>query len=123
MNKDLTDKEILALGVKTPKIKKRVLFKDYTGTYINLGLTSEDSKLQKKELVAVAKRASELVIKDILRKTQMPKLPHYLKLFLTLIIYAGVADESSGIFCYPDSTEEYKLEEVKYEESKFRITN
>ena len=110
MNRDLTDKEILALGKKN-KIKKRCLFKDYCGTYINLGLTSKDSKLQKKELVAVAKRASELVIKDILGKTQMPKLPDHLKPFLTLIIYAGVVDESSGTFCYPDSTEEYKLEE------------
>jgi len=109
---DLTDKQILAMAKKTPKVVKRVLFKDYCGTYINLGLTTKDAKTMKKELPAIAKRASELVIKDILRKTQMPKLPDHLKPFLTLIIYAGVVDESSGIFRYPDSTEEYKLEEV-----------
>ena len=115
MNKDLTDKEILALGVKTPKIKKRVLFKEYTGTYINLGLTHKDAHTIKQELPAVAKRGAELIIKDILRKTQMPKkFREGQRPFITLIIYAGIAETIDGneIFTYPSATEDYKLEEV-----------
>ena len=115
MNKDLTDKEILALGVKTPKIKKRVLFKEYTGTYINLGLTHKDAHTMKQELVAVAKRGAELIMQDILRKTKMPtKLPKHQQPMITIIIYPGVADTLEGreLFIYPSAMEDYKLEEV-----------
>ena len=69
-------------------------------------------KTIRKELPAIAKRASELLIKDILKKTKMPKLPKHQQGFISVIIYAGIVDESNGTFFYPEPTEEYRLEEV-----------
>jgi len=113
---DLTDKQILAMGVKkNPKIKKRTLFKDYCGTYVNLGLTHKDAKTMKKELPAVAKRGVELIVKDILRKTQMPtKWVEGQKPFITIVIYPGIVDSRDGEkeFFYPPVTGNYRIEEV-----------
>jgi len=113
---DLTDKQILAMGVKkNPKIKKRTLFKDYCGTYVNLGLTHKDAKTMKKELPAVAKRGVELIVKDILRKTQMPtKWVEHQKPFISIVVYAGLVDELDGqtTFIYPIQGRDYKIEEV-----------
>jgi len=112
MNKDLTDKELLAMGKKTPKVKKRVLFKDYCGTYMNLGMANRDSKTIKKELTAIAKRGTVLIMKDILKKTVMPKkFPEYQQPLITVIIYAGIMDDTKGVI-YPEPTDEYRLEEV-----------
>ena len=110
MKKDYTDKELLAMG---KKVKKRVLFKDYVGTYCNLGLQNRDMKTIRKELPAIAKRASELVIRAIIRKTRMPtRFSKNEKPFITIIIYAGIADETNKAFIYPNPTEDFKLEEV-----------
>jgi len=115
MNRDLTDKEILALGKKN-KIKKRCLFKDYCGTYINLGLEHKDAHTIKQELPAIAKRGAELVMDDILRKTQMPttKFKKHQQPIITIIIYAGIMEEVGGHtnVLYPSQTEEQRLEEV-----------
>jgi len=112
---DLTDKEILAMAKKTPKKVKRVLFKDYCGTYINLGLEHKDAHTIKQELPAVAKRGVELIVKDILRKTQMPtKWVEGQKPFITVIIYPGIVDSRDGEdeFFYPSVTQDYRIEEV-----------
>lgn len=113
-SKDLTDKELLAMGKKS-KVIKRILFKDYTATFINLGLTSKDSKMMKKELPAIVKRGAELVIKDMLDKTKMPTdLPKHQQPFVTIVIYAGVVDRLDGkeTFIYPNATDDSRLEEV-----------
>ena len=109
---DLTDKELLAMGKKSKP--KRVLFKDYVGTYCNLGLQNRDMKTIRKELPAIAKRASGLVMKSILKKTRMPKLPKSKQGFITVIIYAGIAEKLDGreVFIYPNPTEDFKLEEA-----------
>jgi len=112
VKKDLTDKELLAMGKKPPRVKKRVLFKEYCGTYMNLGMASRDNKTMKKELTAIAKRATVLIMKDILKKTVMPKkFPEQQQPLITVIIYAGVMDNTEGII-YPTPSDEYKLEEV-----------
>ena len=59
---DLTDKELLSMAVKTPKVVKRVLFKEYAGTYCNLGLANRDAHTMKQELVHIAKRGAEMVM-------------------------------------------------------------
>ena len=117
MNKDLTDTEILAMAKKTPKVIKRVLFKEYAVTYVNLGLTTRDAKTMKKELPAIAKRGAELVMDDIFRKTQMPttKFKKHQQPIITIIIYAGIMEEVGGHtnVLYPDSMgTDYRLEEV-----------
>jgi len=115
MNKDLTDKELLAMGKKTPKVKKRTLFKDYAVKYINLKVTSKDSKLMKKELPAIAKRGAELVMKSILKSTTLPKkLPDHECPFLTVIIYAGIEDSLGGQYryIYPSALADQHIEEV-----------
>ena len=112
---DLTDKQILAMARKTPKVKKRVLFKEYAVTYVNLGLENRDAKMMKKELPAIAKRGAELVMNDILRKTTMPgKLKSHQQPLITIIIYAGIMEEVDGHtnVLYPDPLEDYGLEEV-----------
>ena len=114
MKKDLTDKELLAMGKKVT-VKKRVLFKDYAVTYINLGLAHRDNKTMRKELRAVAKRGADLVMKSILKKTVMPrvKFPEHQQPFITVIIYAGVKDDSGETtYTYPNALNHYRLEEV-----------
>ena len=113
---DLTDKQILAMAKKTPKVKKRVLFREYAVTYINLGLDNRDAKTMKKDLPGIANRGAELVMNDILRKTQMPtgKFKEHQQPIITIIIYAGILEEVGGHInvLYPSQTEDYRLEEV-----------
>ena len=113
---DLTDKQLLAMGRRAPKKIKRTLFKQYAGTYVNLGLTTRDSKTIRKELPAIAKRGAELIAKDILRKTQMPtRLAKNQQPFITVLVYPGIVKTDKNgkeTFVYPEMTEEYKIEEV-----------
>ena len=112
---DLTDKQLLAMGRRAPKKIKRTLFKQYAGTYVNLGLENRDAKTMKQELPAVAKRGVELIMKDILRKTQMPtRLAKHQKPFITIIVYPGIVDTKGGkeVYVYPSQEAEYKIEEV-----------
>ena len=114
-NKNLTDKELLAMGKKAPPAKKRTLFKEYAVTFVNLGLTSKDSKMMRKELPAIAKRGAGLVMENILLKTKMPtKLPEYQQPFITIIIYAGIVDKVGGkeTFIYPSEPADMHIEEV-----------
>lgn len=114
-NNDLTDKQIIAMGKKTKPVKKRILFKEYAVTYINLGLASRDNKTMKKELPAIAKRGADLIMKSILKKTRMPtKLPEHEKPFITIIIYAGIMSNIDEVesFVYPPNSPTIRLEEV-----------
>lgn len=112
MSKDLTDKELLAMG---KKVKKRVLFKDYVGTYCNLGLQNRDMKTIRKELPAIAKRGAGMIMKNILKKTKMPKLPKHQRGFISIVIYAGFVDTLDGEtkFVYPaQGADNFRIEEV-----------
>lgn len=111
----MTDKQLIAMGKEEKPIRKRVLFKEYAVSYCNLGMANRDSKTMRKELPAIAKRASHWVMKHILKKTRMPgKFPEHQQPFITVIIYAGIAEEIDGrkTFTYPSPTADYKLEEV-----------
>ncbi|PKP62219.1 hypothetical protein CVT91_00075 [Candidatus Atribacteria bacterium HGW-Atribacteria-1] len=112
MDKDLTDKQILAMAVKP--VQKRILFKEYAVSYCNLGLANRDSKTMRKELPAIAKRGAELVMEHILKKTKIPEdLPYHQHPFISVIIYAGVMDDlGEKTFIYPLPTEDFRLEEV-----------
>jgi len=109
--KDLTDKEILAMAKKE---KKRVLFKDYVGTYCNLGLQNRDAKTIRKELPAIAKRGAGMIMKKILKETRILKLPKHQQGFISIVIYAGILDELDGkrTFIYPNPVDDYRIEEV-----------
>ena len=111
MAKDLTDKELLAMG---KKVKKRVLFKDYVGTYCNLGLQNRDMKTIRKELPAIAKRGAGMIMKAILKKTVIRKLPKSKQGFISVVVYAGIVDDLGDkmTFLYPNPTDEYRLEEA-----------
>ena len=115
MTKDLTDKELLAMGKKNKPVKKRILFKEYAVKFINLGLANRDNKMMKKELPAIAKRGAKLVMKAILKDTNMPrkKFPKHQQPFITVIIYAGIKDDLDGIttFIYPNALNRH-IEEV-----------
>ena len=111
--KNLTDKELLALGKPTPKVKKRILFKQYTSKYINLGLAKRDNKTIRKELSAIAKRGAYMVMKSILKDSRLPhKLKEYESPFITVIIHAGIVEtkDDKTVFVYP--ADGGRLEEV-----------
>jgi len=114
-SKDLTDKEILAIGKKNPRVKRRTLFKEYAVAYCNLGMANRDSKTMRKELPAIAKRGAEMVMKHILNQTRMPgKLKDYEKPFITIMIYSGIMKEigDKKEFIYPSASDGYGLEEA-----------
>jgi len=112
---DLTDKQILAMGKKTRKKKKKVLFSEYAVKFINLGLNGRDNKTMSRELPAIAKRGAKMVIDSILRDTTMPKkLDKHQQPFITVIIYAGIKDTLGGKtrFIYPSLPKDQHIEEV-----------
>ena len=111
--KNLSDKELLALGKPTPKVKKKILFKQYTSKYINLGLANRDSKTIRKELSAIAKRGAYMIMRSILKDCRLPtKLKDHESPFITVIIHAGIVEKigDKTTFVYP--ADGGRLEEV-----------
>jgi len=113
--KNYSKKELLAMGKPTPKLKKKVLFKDYCSKYCNLGMANRDSKTMRKELPAIAKRGAYMIMKSMLKDTRFPgNLKDFQKPFISIVIHAGIMEEIDGkrIFIYPSSLAGGGLEEV-----------
>lgn len=116
--KDLTDKQLIAMGKKVKPVRKRTLFKEYAVKFVNLGLAGRDSKTMRKELPAIAKRGAGMVMESILEATRMPgKIPEHQEPLITIIIYAGLWDKKLSeigekAIIYPSAMDDYRLEEV-----------